>query len=156
MNTFDITPLFRNSIGFDRMMDMFDHANRLDRSAPSYPYPAYDIEKTGEDAYRITLATAGFSEEDLNIETRENALVVSGRHVRESQNGESQYLHRGIASRSFERTFSLADHVQVTGATLENGLLRIDLVREIPEAMKPRQVAINGRAGPRAIEAEAA
>lgn len=158
MKHFDLTPLFRSSIGFDGMMDLFESVNRLDQAAPSYP--PYNIEKTGEYEYRISLAVAGFSESDLEVEARENVLVVTGRQDRsQEQDGARHMLHRGIAARAFERTFSLADHVRVAGAALENGLLHVDLVREIPEAMKPRRIPIGGAdgasGGPKVIDAAA-
>ena len=136
MKMFDTTPLFRSSVGFDRMMDMFESVNRLDQSAPTYP--PYNIEKTGDSEYRISLAVAGFAEADLEIEAREDTLTVTGRQGKEDEK-ERKFLHRGIAGRAFERTFRLADHVQVTGAKLENGLLHVELVRNVPEAMKPRR-----------------
>jgi len=135
------------------MMDLFESVNRLDQAAPTYP--PYNIEKTGEYEYRISLAVAGFSESDLEIEARENTLLVSGRQGKE-EDEDRQFLHRGIAARAFERTFRLADHVRVTGASLANGLLHVDLVREIPEAMRPRRVPIGGAARPKVIGAEAA
>ena len=145
--------MFRSSVGFDRMMDMFESVNRLDQSAPTYP--PYNIEKTGEYEYRISLAVAGFAEADLEIEAREGMLTVTGRQGKEDEK-ERQFLHRGIAGRAFERTFRLADHVQVTGAKLENALLHIELVRNVPEAMKPRKVLIGEASGPKVIEAQAA
>ena len=153
MKMFDATPLFRSSVGFDRMMDLFESVNRLDQSAPTYP--PYNIEKIGEYEYRISLAVAGFSESDLDIEARENTLSVSGRQGKE-EDKERHFLHRGIAARAFERTFRLADHVRAVGATLENGLLHINLVRDIPEAMKPRRIPIGGSTGPKIIDANAA
>ena len=152
MRTFDATPLFRSSVGFDRMMDLFESVNRLDQSAPTYP--PYNIEKTGEYEYRISLAVAGFSESGLTIEARENALTVSGHQGKEDK--EQHFLHRGIAARAFERTFRLADHVRVVGATLENGLLHVDLVRDVPEATKPRRIPIGGGVRPEVIDADAA
>ena len=153
MKMFDATPLFRSSVGFDRMMDLFESVNRLDQSAPTYP--PYNIEKTDEYEYRISLAVAGFSESDLDVEARENALIVSGRQGKEEEAKAQHFLHRGIASRAFERTFRLADHVRVVGASLENGLLHVDLVRDIPEAMKPRRIAV-AAARPTVINADAA
>ena len=153
MKMFDTTPLFRSSVGFDRMMDMFESVNRLDQSAPTYP--PYNIEKTGESEYRISLAVAGFAEADLEIEAREDTLTVTGRQGKEDEK-ERQFLHRGIAGRAFERTFRLADHVQVTGAKLENGLLHVELVRNVPEAMKPRRVLIGDAVGPQLLETQAA
>ena len=140
MNSFDFSPLFRSTIGFDRLARMVDSATRVD-SAQSYP--PYNIEKTGEDAYRLTMAVAGFSQNELDITVHENTLFVSGKAQAENDGG-GRYLHRGIARRAFERRFSLADHIKVAGASLDNGLLHVDLVREVPEAMKPRQIKING------------
>ena len=135
---FDFTPLFRSSIGFDRIFDMLESASRVQAMDN---WPVYDIVKTGEDSYRIMMAVAGFSEDQLTLTHQPNLLVVSG-----DKSGDEgvEYLHRGIAGRKFERRFELADHVQVTSANLSNGLLTIDLVREVPEAMKPRQIKIGG------------
>ena len=138
MTTIDFTPLFRSAIGFDRFADALEMANRHDNGG----YPPYNIELVGEDRYRISLAVAGFSKDELEIETKENRLTVSGRKGSETD-GERKYLHRGIANRSFERGFQLADYVRVSGATYEDGLLHIDLKREIPEAMKPRRIDIS-------------
>ncbi len=138
MRRFDPTPLYRATIGFDRMADMLDRALAADLQAPSYP--PYNIEKTDENAYRISIAVAGFSAEDLVFEVKENALVVSGRSADEQ--GEREYLHRGIANRAFERRFQLADHVRISGALHRDGMLHIELVRELPEALKPRQIEI--------------
>lgn len=135
---FDLTPLYRSSIGFDRMARLIDDLAKFE--APTYP--PYNIELVGENAYRITMAVAGFAEGDLAIEAKENTLTVSGRKQAETA-AQGQFLHQGIAARSFERRFQLADHVEVTGAELENGLLHISLKRELPEAMKPRTVAIS-------------
>jgi molecular chaperone IbpA len=142
MTRFDLTPLFRSSIGFDRFSSLFDSVMR-DENLPSYP--PYNIEKAGEDDYRIVLAVAGFREEDLTLTTQENQLTVSGRQQEAKETKESAYLYKGIANRSFERKFSLADHVKITGATLADGLLTIELKREVPESSKPRMVAINGK-----------
>ena len=136
MRTFDFAPLYRSAIGFDRMMDL---AQSTLQSEPSDNYPPYNIEKTGEDAYRITLAVAGFDSDELMLTQQQNTLLVAGQKTLEDN---AMYLHQGIAARAFERRFSLADFVKVTGAQLENGLLSIDLVREVPEEMKPRQIAI--------------
>lgn len=138
MRNYDLTPLFRTSIGFDRMGQLLDAAMQLENKASSYP--PYNIERAGEDAYRITLAVAGFSEADLDITVQENRLTVTGKITDEG--AEAEYLHRGIAGRAFERRFQLADHIEVTGARMDNGLLHIGLVREIPEALKPRTIAI--------------
>lgn len=139
MDRFDFTPLFRSTIGFDRLARLIDTANRVDSTAQ--PYPPYDIEKTGEDSYRLTMAVAGFSQGELDITVHENTLIVTGK----AQGGEAEngrFLHHGIARRAFERRFSLADHLKVTGASLDNGLLHVDVVREVPEAMKPRTISI--------------
>jgi molecular chaperone IbpA len=138
MNAFDFSPLFRSTIGFDRLMRLADTATRVDPAANSYP--PYNIEKTGDDAYRLTMAVAGFGPEDLDVVVQDNALLVSSKAKKEEANG--RYLHRGIARRAFERRFQLADHIKVVGASLDNGLLHVELVREIPEAMKPRTIAI--------------
>jgi molecular chaperone IbpA len=138
MRTYDLTPLFRTSIGFDRMGHMLDAAMQLESKAKSYP--PYNIVRAGEDAYRITVAVAGFAEEDLDVTVQENRLTVSGRG--EADAPEVEFLHRGIAGRAFERRFQLADHICVTDARIENGLLHIELVREVPEALKPRSIAI--------------
>jgi molecular chaperone IbpA len=139
MRSFDFAPLYRASVGFDQIADMLDRAMATDTGNSSYP--PYNIEKTADDAYRISIAVAGFSDADLNVEVRENALIVTARKV--DEDAERAYLHRGIATRAFERKFQLADHVQVTGASHEDGMLHIDLQREIPEALKPRQIAIS-------------
>ena len=139
MDRFDFSPLFRSTIGFDRLARLVDTATRVDSSALSYP--PYNIEKTGEDSYRLTMAVAGFARDELDITVHENTLIVTGKAHKEEEN--NRYLHRGIARRAFERRFSLADHLKVTGASLDNGLLHVDLVREVPEAMKPRTVAIS-------------
>jgi molecular chaperone IbpA len=138
MNAFDFSPLFRSTIGFDRLMRLADAATRVDTTALSYP--PYNIEKLGEDTYRLTMAVAGFGKDELEIVVQENALVVTGK----ARNGEEQgkYLHRGIARRAFERRFHLADHIKVTGATLDNGLLHVELAREVPEQLKPRTIDI--------------
>ena len=137
MRTFDFSPLYRSAVGFDRMTSLLDAAQK---SAAADSYPPYNIEKTGEDAYRITLAVAGFGAADLDMEVRDSQLVVVGKG--DSESDDTQYLHRGIARRAFERRFQLADHVEVRGAELRDGMLVVDLVREIPEAMKPRRIEI--------------
>jgi molecular chaperone IbpA len=139
MTTFDFAPLFRTSVGFDRLASMMNAAHR---GETGNGFPPYNIQKAGEDKYRITMAVAGFSESDLDITTENNRLTVSGTRKDENESEENAYLYRGIATRSFERRFNLADHVRVTGARLDNGLLHIELEREIPEAMKPRQIEI--------------
>lgn len=138
MRRFDLAPLYRATVGFDQVADMMDRILTDTSAVPSYP--PYNIEKTDEDAWRISIAVAGFAEEDLNVEMRENALIVSAK--RSDEDGERTYLHRGIANRAFERRFALADHVRVSGATHANGMLNIDLVREVPEALKPRRIEI--------------
>lgn len=143
MRQFDLSPLYRSTVGFDRLFGMLDTLANPDGNVPSYP--PYNIERTGENAYRVTLAVAGFGEKDLSIEAKENTLTIKGEKKEVSEGGENEVLYRGIAARSFERRFQLADHVEVKGASLENGLLHVDLVREIPEAMKPRTIAINGK-----------
>lgn len=144
MRTIDLTPLYRSTVGFDRMASLLDQV-MTGETAPSYP--PYNIEKTGEHAYRITLAVAGFGENDLNIEVKDQTLTVTAKRAQTDADKERVYLHRGIAERGFERRFQLADHVRVTGAELVNGLLHVDLVREIPEALKPRTIAINASSG---------
>ncbi len=150
MRTFDLAPLYRSTVGFDRLFSMLDGFE----AAPGYP--PYNIERKGENDYRITVAVAGFGENELSLEVKENALTIKGeKQVKEEQNGE--VLYQGIAARAFERVFQLADHVQVKGAVIENGLLHVDLVREIPEAKKPRQIPIgNGKAKPQVIDTKAA
>lgn len=140
MRHVDFAPLYRSTVGFDRLFSMLDNMGQPE--AAQTTYPPYNIERTGENAYRITMAVAGFAETDLSIESRENVLTVKGEKADEKPEGEGEYLHRGIAGRAFERRFQLADHVEVRGASLKNGLLHIDLVRIIPEAMKPRKIAI--------------
>ena len=142
MRSFDFSPLFRTTVGFDRM------ARALDTLAdePTNSFPPYNIESTGEDAYRITMAVAGFGENDIDITAQDATLVVSGRIDRSGEAEERKFLHRGIAERAFERRFNLAEHVVVTNAALENGLLHIDLFREVPEEKKPKKIAISGNA----------
>src|ERR1700682_3481935 len=139
MDRFDFSPLFRSTIGFDRLTRLVDAATRV--ASASLPYPPYNIEKTGEDAYRLTMAVAGFSPAELDITVQENTLLVTGKAQKEDDDG-GGYLHRGIARRAFERRFSLADHMKVMGASLDNGLLHVDVVREVPEAAKPRTIKI--------------
>ncbi|MCA1322826.1 Hsp20 family protein [Herbaspirillum sp. alder98] len=136
MRTFDLSPLYRTAIGFDRLAQMFDNAQRNDQ--PSYP--PYNIALVAEDKYRITMAVAGFSRSEIEIETENETLKVVGRKQKEDQ--QVNFLHRGIAARDFEQRFQLANHIKVTGASLENGLLNIELVREVPEALKPRKIDI--------------
>ena len=139
MRNFDLAPLYRATVGFDQIADLMDRVFTNDVPQPTYP--PYNIEKTAENAYRITIAVAGFSAEDLNVEVKENALVVAARKYDETEDGRT-YLHRGIANRAFERRFTLADHVRVEGATHADGLLHIDLVREMPEMLKARRIDI--------------
>ncbi|MEO1293895.1 MAG: Hsp20 family protein [Pseudomonadota bacterium] len=148
MRTYDLSPLYRTTVGFDRLAQVLDSVMSNDGGSQSYP--PYNIEKTGDDAYRITVAVAGFTDDELTIEARDGQLVIAGKKAPEED--KPTYLHRGIAFRAFERRFQLADHVRATGATTENGLLHVDLVREVPEALKPRKISI-GTAP--AIEAEA-
>jgi molecular chaperone IbpA len=136
MRTFDPTPLWRSTVGFDRLFDLIDSSLSV---AGDDNYPPYNIERTGEDSYRISLAIAGFAPDEVVVTAEQNMLTVEGRKAEKS---DSQYLYQGISGRSFRRQFSLADYVQVKGALLKNGLLQIDLVREVPEAMKPRRIAI--------------
>ena len=148
MRTFDLAPLYRSTVGFDRLANILDQVMSADVSQNAYP--PYNIEKTGENAYRITLAVAGFSDDELNIEAREGQLVVTGRKAEAEE--KATVLHRGIATRAFERRFQLADHVRAVEAVTENGLLHIDLVREVPEALKPRKIEISRG---KAIESQA-
>jgi molecular chaperone IbpA len=138
MRTLDFAPLYRSTIGFDRMLSMLDQPSGVEGSVPSYP--PYNIERTGENTYRISVAVAGFSQADLSIEAKENRLTIRG--ARQPKEKTSEVLYLGIAARAFERSFQLADHVAVEGASLDNGLLHVELVREIPEAMKPRTIPI--------------
>jgi molecular chaperone IbpA len=137
MTTFDFSPLYRTSVGFDRLATLLSSATRLEQGNG---YPPYNIQSTGENQYQITMAVAGFAEADLSINTEQNKLTVTGNRASDEEEG--KFLYRGIATRSFERRFNLADHVRVTGARLENGLLHIQLERELPEAMKPRTIEI--------------
>ncbi len=150
MRTIDFSPLFRSSIGFDRMQRALDTATRLDNGTNAYP--PYNIEAHGEDAYRITMAVAGFGENDLDVTAKENTLIISGKIKAENGDGVT-FLHHGIAGRGFERKFELADHIKVADASLVNGLLHIDLVREVPEEKKPRKIAIEKRAEAKALAA---
>jgi molecular chaperone IbpA len=154
MRHYDLTPLYRSTIGFDRLGSLLDTLTNFEGDVPSYP--PYNIERVGE--YRISMAVAGFGDKDLNIEVKENALSIRGE--KNSEVEDTTFLHRGIASRSFERRFQLADHVVVKGASLENGLLHVDLVRELPEAMKPRTIAIQTKTekaeSPKVIDSKAA
>ena len=138
MRTFDLAPLYRATVGFDQVADLMDRA--LTDTSNATSYPPYNIEKTADDGWRISIAVAGFADADLNVEVRENALVVTAKKAKEDN--ERTYLHRGIATRAFERRFALADHVRVTGASHVDGMLHIDLVREVPEALRPRRIEI--------------
>ncbi|MEE3626920.1 Hsp20 family protein [Nitrospirillum sp. BR 11752] len=141
MRSYDLSPLFRSTVGFDRLTRLMESALKTEDQGNAYP--PYNIEKRGDDDYRITMAVAGFGQEEIDIVTQENALTVIGKSRKdESSAQQAHYLHRGIAGRAFERRFQLAEHIRVTGATLENGLLHIDLVREVPETAKPRHIPI--------------
>lgn len=139
MRTLDFAPLYRSTVGFDRLASLLDQAARVE---PSTTWPPYDIEKVADDAYRITMAVAGFAPDEIDLTQHDTTLLVAGQ--RKGQDRQGQYLHRGIAARSFRQTFNLADHVKVQGASLENGLLTVELKREVPEALKPRRIAIGG------------
>ena len=141
MRTFDLAPLYRSTVGFDRLFSMLDQG--LDGAAPGYP--PYNIERTGENAYRVSVAVAGFNEPELSIVAKENTLTIRGERNANKEEKRGDVLYQGIAARTFERAFQLADYVQVKGASLENGLLHVDLVREIPEAKKPRPIPINAK-----------
>ena len=156
MRTFDLAPLYRSTVGFDRLFSLVDQLAGNEGSVPGYP--PYNIERTGESAYRISVAVAGFAENELNIEAKENTLTIRGEKAK-TEDQRAETLYRGIAARTFERVFELADYVQVNGAKLEHGLLHVDLVREIPEAKKPRRIAIgngNGNTNGKFVEAKAA
>jgi molecular chaperone IbpA len=153
MRPFDLAPLYRSTVGFDRVFSLMNQLSGFDAATPGYP--PYNIERTGDNAYRISVAVAGFSEPELTIVAKENTLTIRGDKQTATDEKTGEVLYQGIAARAFERVFQLADHVEVKGAHLENGLLHVDLTREVPEAMKPRQVPIgNGKA--RAVEAKAA
>lgn len=152
MRHFDLTPLYKSTVGFDRFASLFDSMAAPESDAPGYP--PYNIERLGETEYRITMAVAGFTEDDLDIEVKENTLTIRGAQSSGSEE-DRHYLHRGIATRSFERRFQLADHVEVRNAKLENGLLHVDMVRELPEAMKPRTIEIqSGRKNGKTLESK--
>ena len=152
MQTLDFAPLYRATVGFDRIADLMDRVLSTEVAQPTYP--PYNIEKTAEDAYRISIAVAGFAPEDLTVEVKEGALLVAAK--RSAEVAAKTYLHRGIATRAFERRFALADHVRVTGATHENGMLHIDLTRETPEALKPRRIEIGRASDKPALTVDAA
>ena len=154
MRPVDFAPLYRSTVGFDRLFDLLDSVTGLDQASPGYP--PYNIERLGENDYRITMAVAGFSQDEIRVDVKEQTLTVAG--SKQPEETERQYLHRGIASRNFERRFQLADHVEVKGADLRDGLLHVELVRNVPERLKPRTIAIGtGKpAEPRQVEAPAA
>ena len=151
MRTLDFAPLYRATVGYDRIADLMDRVLTSEVAQPTYP--PYNIEKTGENAYRISIAVAGFAPDELTVEVKDGTLHVAARKAAET--GEKSYLHRGIATRAFERRFALADHVRVNGASHEHGMLHIDLVRETPEALKPRRIEISRPSTSPAIEATA-
>lgn len=153
MRPFDLSPLYKSTVGFDRFANLLDSMASSEVDSPTYP--PYNIERLSENEYRITMAVAGFGEDELNVEVKENGLTVRGE--KKAEEAERSYLHRGIASRAFERRFQLADYVEVRGAELEHGMLHLDLVREVPEKMKPRNIAIGTAkdAGPTVIENQA-
>jgi molecular chaperone IbpA len=150
MTHIDLTPLYRSTIGFDRMANLLDSALRGEQT--SNGYPPYNIEVTGENQYGITLAVAGFEEEELNLQVENGVLTVRGKKASNEDDKNRRFLHQGIAYRTFERKFNLADHVEVQGAELKHGLLTVQLVKEVPEAMKPKSIAINGKISNNAIE----
>jgi len=152
MRTFDLAPLYRSTVGFDRLFSMLDNVAGFDAGST---YPPYNIERTGENAYRITLAVAGFAENDISIEAKQNTLTIKGEKQTKTDEKKAEVLYQGIAARAFERVFQLAEHVEVKGAALENGLLHVDLVRQVPEAMKPRRIAI-GNGNAKVIDSKAA
>lgn len=157
MRHVDFSPFYRSTVGFDRLFNMLDGFATPEQSQQTYP--PYNIERTGENTYRITMAVAGFEDNELSIEAHAQTLVVKGEKTDDDKAGDTEYLYRGIAKRAFERRFQLADHVEVKAASLKNGLLHIDLLRTIPEAMKPRRIAISAdaaQAQPKAIEAHVA
>jgi molecular chaperone IbpA len=153
MRTFDLAPLYRSTVGFDRLFSLLDQG--VDGSAPGYP--PYNIERTGDNEYRVTVAVAGFSEPELSVVAKENTLTIRGEKNAKEEEKRGDVLYQGIAARAFERVFQLADHVLVKGAKLELGLLHVDLIREVPEAKKPRQIPIgNGKVVEKAVEQKAA
>jgi molecular chaperone IbpA len=153
MRTFDFSPLYRSTVGFDRLFSKLDSLSQVDTAQA---YPPYNIERTGEDAYRITMAVAGFGEDEIAIEAHGNALTVKGEKTEEKTEDGVEVLFRGIAARAFERRFQIADHVEIKAATLKNGLLYIDLKRNVPEELKPRKIAINASNDRKQIEAKKA
>jgi molecular chaperone IbpA len=153
MRTFDLSPFYRSTVGFDRLFSMLDKTASFETGSA---YPPYNIERTGDNSYRVTLAVAGFSESELSIEAKENTLTVKGEKARQANAPGSELLYQGIAARSFERVFRLADFVEVKAAKLEHGLLHVDLARELPEAMRPRTIRINATQNGKAVGAKAA
>ena len=152
MQAFDLSPLFRSTVGFDRLTRLLDSATRVDDS--SFSYPPYNIEQTGDDSYRIVMAVAGFGEGDLSITQQANSLLISGKHEKPAE--EKKFLYRGIAGRAFERRFELADHIKVVSAKLTNGLLSVELACEVPEAMKPRTIKVGNGVEGKVLEGKAA
>ena len=152
MQAFDLSPLFRSTVGFDRLTRLLDSATRVDDS--TFSYPPYNIEQTGDDSYRIVMAVAGFGEGDLSITQQANSLLISGKHEKPAE--EKKFLYRGIAGRAFERRFELADHIKVVSAKLTNGLLSVELAREVPEAMKPRSIKVGNGVEGKVLEGKAA
>ena len=155
MRTFDLSPLYRSTVGFDRLFSILDKTSGFETGSGT-TYPPYNIERTGENSYRVTVAVAGFSDSELTVEAKENTLTVKGEKVREAEARPAEVLYQGIAARAFERVFRLADFVEVKGAKLQNGLLHIDLVREIPETMKPRTIRIEATHNGKVIDAKKA
>ena len=153
MRTFDLAPLYRSTVGFDRLFSLLDQVSGFEGNGSTYP--PYNIERTGDNAYRISVAVAGFGENELSIEAKENTLTIKGEKQVKDEKNSGEVLYQGIAARAFERVFQLADYVVVKGASLQNGLLHVDLVREIPEAKKSRQIPI-GNGQPKVVEAKAA
>src|SRR5262245_11175062 len=151
MRPIDFAPLYRSTVGFDRLFNLLDSVTGLDQASPGYP--PYNIERLSESEYRITMAVAGFAQDEIRVDVKEQTLTVTG--ARKAEGKEREFLHRGIAARDFERRFQLADHVEVKGADLQDGLLHIDLVRNVPERLKPRTIAI-GKPAARQVEAAAA
>ena len=149
---FDLTPLYRSTVGFDRLARMLDEASSFETPT----YPPYNIERLSEDAFRITMAVAGFGPSDINIEVKGNALTVSGKKADHPSDNKTEFLHQGIAARAFERRFQVADHVQVQGADMLNGLLHVSLKREVPESLKPRTIPVNANGGNKVLEARKA
>ena len=150
MQPIDFAPLYRSTVGFDRLFDLLDSVTGLDQTAPGYP--PYNIERLGDNEYRVTMAVAGFSQDELRVDVKEQALTIAG--AKKPDEKERQYLHRGIAARNFERRFQLADHVEVKGADIQDGLLHVELVRNVPERLKPRTIAI-GKVEPKQVGAAA-